>query len=148
EKWVAQAADATVAAARRDDQVGASSRTSSASAKDASNTSGPVGEPPTDARQTPVLPEFAGFGLKVDPLTAKQREILAIPPDQRTQEQVRELFNVFRCQDAGFSEANQEIDNVLTNWPYAATTLALQQRAVPREAYIFNRDDRQQPGET
>src|SRR5438128_1752094 len=54
EKWVAQAAEATVAAARRDDKVGASSRTSSASAEDASNTSGPVGERPTGARQTPV----------------------------------------------------------------------------------------------
>jgi len=57
------------------------------------------------------------------------------------------LFDVFRFQDAGFAEANQEIDSVLTNWPYAATTLALQQRVVPREAHIFKRGDWQRPGE-
>src|SRR6185503_19672104 len=95
----------------------------------------------------PVLDEFTGFGLNVDPLSAGQREILSIPPGNRTPGQVRELFAVFHYQDAAFGELNAEIDKVLTNWPYASTTLALQQRAVPREARIFKRGDWQRPGE-
>ena len=39
------------------------------------------------------------------------------------------------------------LTDVLTNWPYAATTLALQQLAVPRETHIFKRGDWQRPGE-
>ena len=90
---------------------------------------------------------FAGFGLKVDPLTARQREILSVPAGQRTRDQLRELFNVFRYQDAAFAEANAEIDQVLTNWPYAPTTLALQVRTLPRATHIFKRGDWQRPGE-
>jgi hypothetical protein len=62
-------------------------------------------------------------------------------------EQQRELFNIFRYHDPAFAEANQAIDNVLTNWPYTATTLALQQRAAPRETHIFKRGDWQRPGD-
>ena len=35
----------------------------------------------------------------------------------------------------------QDIDNVFTNWPYAATTLALTPRAEPRMTRIFKRGD-------
>src|SRR5205814_66173 len=46
-----------------------------------------------------------------------------------------------------FAQLNKQIDDVLTNWPYTATSLALQQRAVPRETHIFKRGDWQRPGE-
>lgn len=86
--------------------------------------------------------------LEVDPLTGEQRQLLKIAAAQRTPEQHRELFNVFRYQDPVFSNVNAKIDQVLTNWPYAATTLALQQRTEPRSAHIFKRGDWQRPGES
>jgi hypothetical protein len=121
--------------------------TESRGAESAKSEGSDSGASPTARESTPMHPEFAGFGLKVDSLTARQRDILSIPPDQRTPEQVRELFSVYRFQDTAFAEANAEIDKILTNWPYAATTLALQQRALPREAHIFKRGDWQRPGE-
>ena len=42
---------------------------------------------------------------------------------------------------------NKQIDELFTHWPSVATTLALQQRAVPRETHIFKRGDWQRPGE-
>src|SRR5438128_6170149 len=83
EKWVAQAPGATVAAARRDEKDGASNQTGNASAPGSSNTPGSLVESPADAPGSRALPEVGGFGLKVDPLTAEQREILSIPRGQR-----------------------------------------------------------------
>jgi len=79
--------------------------------------------------------------LAADPLTAAQRKLLAIPAGERSPEQTRELFNVFRQHDAALAPATQDIDNVFTNWPYAATTLALTPRAEPRMTRIFKRGD-------
>ncbi len=85
--------------------------------------------------------------LKVDPFTVAQRKVLAIAPDQRTPEQQRELFNVFRHQGASFAKLNQQIDSPWTNWVYVPTTLALQQRAEPRSTRIFKRGDWQRLGD-
>ena len=41
--------------------------------------------------------------LKVDPLTPVLREWLAIPAEQRTPEQQRELFGAFRLADTSFA---------------------------------------------
>jgi len=82
--------------------------------------------------------------LKVEPLTQAQRKI---PAKDRTPEQERELANVFRYHDESFAAINKQIDQVLTNWPYAATTLALQQRTEPRETHLWKRGDWQRPGE-
>jgi mono/diheme cytochrome c family protein len=86
--------------------------------------------------------------LVADPLTQAQRQLLAISMEQRTDEQRRELFNVFRFHDSAFAEVNRQIDSALTNWPYAATTLALQQRVEPRPTHIFKRGDWQRPGDS
>ncbi len=85
--------------------------------------------------------------LKVDPFTPAQRKLLAIPADQRTAEQQRELFNVFRHADGSFSNLNAKIDNLWTNWVYVPTTLALQQRMQPRHTRIFRRGDWQRLGD-
>jgi hypothetical protein len=83
--------------------------------------------------------------LRVDPLDASQRKLLAIPAEQRTQEQTRELFDVFRFSDPALAKLNTELDSPWTNWAYAATTLALSQRAEPRVTHIFKRGDRLKP---
>ena len=85
--------------------------------------------------------------LAVDPLTLQQRQLLSISPEQRTPEQKRELFGVVRFHDPAFADLNRSIDNALTNWPYAATTLALQQRAESRSTHIFKRGDWQRLGD-
>ncbi len=85
--------------------------------------------------------------LKVDPFTPTQRKLLAVAPDQRTAEQQRELFNVFRHTDASFSNLNAKLDSPWTNWVYVPTTLALQQRTEPRHTRIFKRGDWQRLGD-
>ena len=85
--------------------------------------------------------------LRVDPLTFEQRKLLSISLEKRTPQQQRELFNVYRYYDSDFVEVNQQIDNILTNWVYAATTLALQERTEPRETRLFKRGDWQRKGE-
>ncbi len=82
-----------------------------------------------------------GGPLAVDPLTASQRKLLAIPGGERTPEQTRDLFNVFRQHDTALANVTREIDNVFTNWPYAATTLALSPRAESRVTRVFKRGD-------
>ena len=74
--------------------------------------------------------------LKVDPLSEEQRRSGG-----------RDLANVFRYHDPAFAEINKQIDQVLTNWPYAPTTLALQQRTEPRKTHLFKRGDWQRLGE-
>src|SRR5438093_326847 len=85
--------------------------------------------------------------LKVDPLSVEQRRLLAIPANQRSPEQNRQLFEAFRLGDATLASLNQKIDNAWTNWPYPPTTLVLQARARPRVTHIFKRGDRLRPGD-
>jgi hypothetical protein len=85
--------------------------------------------------------------LSVDPLTPEQRHWLALPQDQRSPEQQRELFNVFRRTHPEFAELNKEIDQAWSKWPYPPTTMVLQQRAHPRVTHVFKRGDRFRPDE-
>jgi cytochrome c553 len=88
----------------------------------------------------------ASSPLVVDPLTKEQRTLLARTGASRTSDEKRQLFDVYRFHDTNFAKLNREIDNTLTNWVYAPTTLALQDRAEPRAAHIFKRGDWQRPG--
>ena len=85
--------------------------------------------------------------LRVDPLTPEQRRLLSKPAAQRTKEEQRELFNVFRRAEPSLAKLNREISDTWTNWPYVPTTLALSKRAEPRATYVFKRGDWQKPGE-
>ena len=142
------AADDAPAAARRGQQDPSRAQASSGPAPASSDLPAASREPPADPGGSTALREGSGFGLKVDPLTAGQRAILALSTQERSPEQALELFNVYRYQDASFARINEQIDQTLTNWPYCATTLALQQRAVPRDTHIFKRGDWQRTGDT
>jgi hypothetical protein len=85
--------------------------------------------------------------LSVDPLSLPERRLLDIPAAQRTPQQQRELFSAFRRSDPGCVQLNKEIENAWTNWPYATTTMVLQQRARPRITHEFKRGDRTRPTE-
>ena len=84
-------------------------------------------------------------GLQADPLTKEQRQILAIDPAKRTEEQKHELFSAYRKTDERFAEINKKIDEEQKKWPSAVTTLILQQRTEPRETHIFKRGDFRKP---
>jgi mono/diheme cytochrome c family protein len=85
--------------------------------------------------------------LNADPLSVSERKILATPAEKRTKEQTLTLFRKFRLNDGGFAELNKKIAEAFKEWPYPATTLALQQRNPPRVTHIFKRGDRLRPGE-
>ena len=84
---------------------------------------------------------------KVDPLPASVRAILSIPADRRSREQRREVFGFYRTTDPAFVEANKKIDELMKEWPYGQTTLALSAREIPRETRIFKRGDWKRPGD-
>jgi len=84
---------------------------------------------------------------KADPLPASVRAILSIPASRRTNEQRREVFSFYRATDPAFAEANKRIDELMRDWPYGATTLALAPRAIPRETRLFKRGDWKRPGD-
>ncbi|HYG35992.1 MAG TPA: DUF1549 domain-containing protein, partial [Clostridia bacterium] len=85
--------------------------------------------------------------LTVDPLSPVERQHLAMAADQRTPEQKRELFTVFRLGNPTFTNLNQQISNLWTNWPYPPTTMVLHQREKPRVTHVFKRGDRLRPDE-
>jgi hypothetical protein len=79
--------------------------------------------------------------LAADPLTAAQRRLLAKPAAQRSPEEQRELFNVFRRHEPAMAAASKRISDQWTNWVYASYTLALSQREEPRMTRVFRRGD-------
>ncbi len=85
--------------------------------------------------------------LSVDPLSSAQHRLLEIPAPQRTPEQKRELFSIFRLSDPDCAELNKEIDKAWATWPSPATTMVLRQRARPRTTHIFTRGDRLRPAD-
>jgi hypothetical protein len=84
--------------------------------------------------------------LRADPLSGHAREILAVPPRQRTLAQRRELFDFYRMTDPRMAETNKKIDDEQRQWPSAPTTLVLAARDHPRPTHVFIRGDWQKPG--
>jgi hypothetical protein len=84
---------------------------------------------------------------KADPLPAPIRSILAIPVARRSKEQRREVFDFYRATDPAFADANRKIDDLMRDWPFGPTTLALVPRGVPRETHLFKRGDWKRPGD-
>jgi len=85
--------------------------------------------------------------LAADPLTPAQRRILATPAAERSPEQRRQLFGIFRHTDPACQELNKQIDHLWADWPYPPTTLVLRQRPHPRQTHVFKRGDRLRPEE-
>jgi len=102
-----------------------------------------------------VMPNIGRFRIsvttaaapKADPLPTNVRKILAIPAGKRTQEQQRQVFSFYRTTVAAWSDANKQADELMKDWPYGVTTMALSARPVPRETHIFKRGDWKRPGD-
>jgi mono/diheme cytochrome c family protein len=84
---------------------------------------------------------------KADPLPASVRAILSTPADRRSKEQRREVFSFYRTIDPAFVEANKKIDELMREWPYGPTTLALSAREISRGTRVFKRGDWKRPGD-
>ncbi|MCI0338010.1 MAG: PSD1 and planctomycete cytochrome C domain-containing protein [Acidobacteria bacterium] len=82
-----------------------------------------------------------------DPLPAKVRRILAAPADKRARAQQREVFRFYRSTVPEWAEVNKKVAELLKEWPYGATTLALAPRQWPRETHLFRRGDWKRPGD-
>jgi Protein of unknown function (DUF1549)/Protein of unknown function (DUF1553)/Planctomycete cytochrome C len=84
--------------------------------------------------------------IRADPLSSRQAALLALAPERRTPEQVRELFRVFLFQDPKLEGAAKEWDALWDPWPKAEnTTLALDRRPVARRTRLFKRGDWTRP---
>lgn len=84
---------------------------------------------------------------RADSVPARVRRILAIPMGERSKEQQREVFSFYRTTVAEFAEANRAAADLMKQWPYGATTLAVASRTVPRETHVFKRGDWKRPGD-
>ncbi len=93
-----------------------------------------------------IAPEQATWeaGLTPEP-RAKLKDgvqaVLALPPDQRNEEQRKKVFTAFRDQDPGYKQLQIELDKFKKDEPHITTTMILEERAKPRESYVFIKGD-------
>jgi mono/diheme cytochrome c family protein len=76
-----------------------------------------------------------------DPLPAKVREILAIPPERRTPGQVEAVFGYWRTTVPEWAEANAAIEELWKQHPEGASQLVLLDREEPRPTHLLERGD-------
>jgi hypothetical protein len=84
--------------------------------------------------------------VEADPVPARVREILALPQDKRTPEQVDAVFSYWRTTVADWADANKTIDDLWNEHPEGATQLVLRPRDKPRETHVLKRGDFLKPG--
>ncbi|MSU34814.1 MAG: DUF1553 domain-containing protein [Pedosphaera sp.] len=85
--------------------------------------------------------------LQVDPLSERQRAILAVPAGARTAAHRTEQVRAFReSQPELFAGVTAEWDALWSEWPKAeGTTLVMQQRSHPRRTRILKRGEWNRP---
>jgi mono/diheme cytochrome c family protein len=76
-----------------------------------------------------------------DPLPTAVRDILAVPPDQRTPEQVQAVFSYWRTTVPEWQQQNDEIAALWNTYPEGDTQLVLAQRNDPRPTHVLTRGD-------
>jgi len=84
---------------------------------------------------------------QADPLPPAVRSILAIPVAQRSAEQRRAVFRVYRLTVSEWESRNQAALQLLRQWPYPTTTLVVAPHPVGRETRVFKRGDWKRPGD-
>lgn len=77
----------------------------------------------------------------LDPLPKICRDILAIPGDQRTPEQLATLFSYWRTTRQDWDEQNRQIEDLWNKFPEATSQLALSPRIEPRATAMLDRGD-------
>ena len=87
--------------------------------------------------------------VAADPLPKRVRDIITeIPRDQRTPEQVAEIFKYWRTTVPEWKEANEKIDALMKDWPAGVSPLALMARTETRDTHLLRRGDWLKPGKS
>src|SRR6185369_8285002 len=76
-----------------------------------------------------------------DPLPKRVRDLLAIPQEQRSEQQTAEIFSYWRTTVPEWKDDNEKIEQLWKQWPSGATTFALASRAGGRDSHILSRGD-------
>jgi dsRNA-specific ribonuclease len=76
-----------------------------------------------------------------DPLPRDVRNILAIPADRRTPDQVAAVFSYWRTTVPEWKEADERIEALWKQHPVGASQLTLAAREKPRTTYLLQRGD-------
>jgi hypothetical protein len=87
-------------------------------------------------------------GAVADPLPAGVREVLSIPPEQRSQQQIQTVFGYWRATVAEWREANGRIEKLLGELPEGSSQLVLNERGETRETRLLKRGDFLKPDRT
>jgi hypothetical protein len=85
--------------------------------------------------------------IVADPLPKRVRGLIAIPRDQRTDQQTAEIFSYWRTTVPQWKQESDQIENLWSQWPAGQTTFALASRNNGRETHILNRGDWLKPEE-
>ncbi len=78
---------------------------------------------------------------EADPLPAAVREIISIPSDQRSPEQVETVFSYWRTTVPDWQKQNEEIAALWNTYPEGNTQLVFAQRDDPRPTHVLTRGD-------
>jgi mono/diheme cytochrome c family protein len=84
---------------------------------------------------------------EADPVPARVREILAVPPERRSPGQVDAVFAHWRTTVPEWKEANEQIEALWRQHPTGAGQLVLLAREMPRETHVLKRGDFLKPAE-
>ena len=76
-----------------------------------------------------------------DPVPTVVREILEIPFDRRTDEQMASVFSFWRTTIPDWKDANEQIETLWQKHPEGTTQFVLQERTNPRETNVLARGD-------
>ncbi|MBC8113842.1 MAG: DUF1549 domain-containing protein, partial [Candidatus Saccharimonas sp.] len=79
--------------------------------------------------------------IEADSVPKHLREILSLPRDKRSPEQVAAVFSHWRTTVPEWKDANDKIESLWQQWPRGSTTLTLMARDDPRDTRMLIRGD-------
>jgi len=83
---------------------------------------------------------------KADALPRRVREVLAVPPEKRTEAQNNAVFSAWRETVAEWKDANEAIEALWKQHPAGASQLTMQAREMGRTTHVLARGDFLKPG--
>ena len=89
----------------------------------------------------------AAENAQADPLPSEVRDILQVPADKRTPEQIDRVFSYWRTTVPDWQDANRRIEASWKSHPRGTSQLVLQERAEPRETHRLERGNFLTPAE-
>ncbi len=93
-----------------------------------------------------IAPQQAAWEASLTPdqrakLKDEVQAALLLMPEHRDEEQKKTAFTAFRDQDAGYQQLQKKLEKFKKDEPHITTTMVLQERAQPRESYVFIKGD-------